>query len=143
MATDVQTDRDASVTALVSGIISDAQELMHQQFNLLKTEVRDDIRKTKEALLALGLGAGVALLGVLLLVLALVHLTHWAFNNVPHETLPLWACYGIWAVVFLVIGGVLCYAGKKKFDSFNPLPEQTAEALQENVKWITHPTNPK
>jgi hypothetical protein len=40
--------------------------------------LRSDLRKTREATLAMAIGAGVALLGVLVLTLMLVHLLHWA-----------------------------------------------------------------
>ena len=46
MATDLKSTQEPSVTALVTGIISDAEELFKQQFELFKHEVRDDFRKT-------------------------------------------------------------------------------------------------
>jgi hypothetical protein len=53
----------ASITGLVTGIINDAQELIKQQVALLRHEVREDFRKTRDATLSLGAGAAVALLG--------------------------------------------------------------------------------
>ena len=35
------------------------------------------------------------------------------------------------------IGLALVLRGKKKLDSFNPLPEQTVQTVKENVEWIT------
>ena len=37
-----------SLTALVAGIVNDAQELLKQQVALLKHDVRQDIRQAKE-----------------------------------------------------------------------------------------------
>ena len=135
MATDLHNEQSASVTSLVSGIVHDAQELMKQQFELLKAEVRDDFRKMRDASEMLGAGAGLALMGGILLSLALVYLLEFLFH--PH--LPLWACFGIVALVFVVGGACLYFAGKRMLDKVNPLPEQTAEALKENVQWITKP----
>jgi len=59
MATDLRSDHEPSVTELVSGILNDAQTLFKQQFEMLKHEVKEDFRKTREASLMLGLGAGV------------------------------------------------------------------------------------
>jgi len=134
MATDLKTPPDASVTTLVSGIISDAEELMKQQFELLKHEIRTDLRKTKEASLLLGAGACVGLVGLILAGLMLSHLLAWA---VP--ALPLWACYGIWGLVLLAVGGGLIYAGKVKLESFTVVPTEAVQALKENVQWITNP----
>jgi len=134
MATDLHPDQSASVTSLVSGIVHDAQDLMKQQLELLKAEVRDDFRKVRDASEMLGAGAGLALMGGILLTLTLVHLLNWLIPDMPQ-----WAAYGIVAVVFIAGGAGLYLAGKRMLDKVNPLPEQTAEALKENVQWITKP----
>jgi hypothetical protein len=58
-----------------------------------------------------------------------------------HEVgdLSLWNSYLIVGGVLTIIGGVLIYLGKKRFDSFHPLHDETAQALKENVEWITKP----
>jgi hypothetical protein len=141
MATDLKTNQEPSVTKLVSGIVSDAEELFKQQFELLKHEVHEDIRKTKEVGLTFGLGAGLALVGAILLVQMLVYLTEWL---VPQ--LPLWASYGIWGALTFAGGAILFWVGKTTLEHFNPLPQKTAEALKENVQWLTNQNanpNPK
>jgi len=134
MATNLQSKPEPSVTSLVTGIIGDAQELFKQQFELLKHEVRDDFRKTKEAGLTLAVGGGLGLVGAILLVQMLVYLTQWLVPD-----LALWACFGIWGTLMFIGGVVLFLIGKTTLDSFNPLPEQSAEALKENVQWLTNP----
>src|SRR5262249_22828206 len=128
-------EQGPSVTSLVSGIIDDVQELIKQQAALIRSEIRDDFRKTKEAVAAIAVGAGVAVLGVILLSLMAVYLLHWAFD----PNLPLWGCFGIVGGGLGALGGALIYAGKKKFDSFNPLPDQSFQALKENLQWQTNP----
>src|SRR5262249_31138196 len=103
---------------------------------LLRSEVREDLRKTRDAALPIGLGGLVALLGGGLLTFLLVHLLHWATDF----RLALWACFGIVGGGLAVLGAVLIYMGKKRFDAFNPLPDETAQALKENIQWITKPT---
>jgi type VI protein secretion system component VasK len=134
MATDLKSAQEPSVTALVTGIISDAEELFKQQFELLKHEVREDLRKTREAAVVLGLSAGLVLVGAILFVLMLVYLTQWLAPS-----WPLWVCYGIWAGVMLIAGGILFWTGKMKLDSFTPPGERSAQALKENVQWLTNP----
>lgn len=135
MAEDVQTASNTphSVAPLVSGIINDVQDLLKQNLSLFKLEVKEDFKKTKEAVAALGVGLGLAAVGGLHLSLLLVFLLEWLFA--PH--LALWVCFGIVGGVFAGVGLVLYLRGKNKLESFNPLPEESAEALKENVQWIT------
>ncbi len=134
MADHVQTVSEGSLTGLVTGIVNDAQELVKQQFALFKHEVKEDLHKTLQAAIALGIGVAVAVVGALSWWLMIVFLLAWAFPVVP-----LWGWFGIVGFLFLVAGALLFYAGKAKLESFNPLPDQSAEALRENVQWIMRP----
>ena len=132
------TGTSGSVAPLVAGIIDDLQELIKQNLALFKVEVREDFKKTKEAAAALGVGIGLAVVGALHLTLMLVFLLWWAFDSAARSApgLPLWVCFAIVGGVFAGIGVALYLKGKKKLDSFNPLPDETAKALKENVQWI-------
>jgi len=134
MATDLKSNQQPSATSLVTGIISDAQDLFKQQFELLKHEVRDDFRKTKEVGLTLAFAGGLGLVGAILLVQMLVYLTQWL---VPE--LALWACFGIWGILLFGAGAVLFFIGKTTLDTIDPVPEKSAQALKENVQWLTNP----
>jgi len=132
MADDVQTMNGTSVTSLVSGIIDDAQRLMSQQLKLFRSEIQHDMARTREASFMLAIGLGIGFIGGIVLIFSLAHLLNWAF-----PTFPLWACYGVIGLVVAALGGGLAYTGKKQFDSFNPLPDESLRALQENVQWLT------
>jgi len=134
MATDLRSKPEASVTSLVTGILSDTQELFKQQFELLKHEVRDDFRKTKEGGLTVAAAGGLGLVGAILLVQMLVYLTQWL---VPE--LALWVCFGIWGALMSITAAVLFFIGKTTLDTIDPVPEKTAQALKENVQWLTNP----
>jgi membrane protein required for beta-lactamase induction len=134
MAIDVETGSEASMTHLVSGIIADAQDLIKQQLALLRHELAEDLRKTKEASFLLAWGLGIALVGSVLLCLMLVQLLSW---EVPE--LPLWICYGVVGTPIAALGSALFFTAIHKFRSFNPLPSQSVQALKENVQWITSP----
>ena len=126
----------ATMSELVSGILGDAQNLVRQQVVMLRSELKEDIRRSTSAAKYMGIGIGTASVGGLFLAVAVVHLLAWLM-----PTLPIWACWAI-AGGLLVAGGlVLLVVGKRIFDSFNPLPDKTFNALQENVSWITtkHP----
>jgi hypothetical protein len=137
MATSLQDPPAPSMTALVGGIIGDAQDLIRQQLALFKEEIKEDMRKTKEASLILAIGAGITLLGGLILDVMLPLGIHWRWPDAP-----LWACFGIVGVVQTAVGVGLVLWGIRRLRSFNPVPEQSVEALKENLRWTTHPTNP-
>jgi hypothetical protein len=134
MATQVQSGSDISVTSLVGGIVHDAQELMKQQLTLFKAEVKEDLRKTTEASAALVTGLVTTLVGSIVLCFAVAHLLSLAF-----ETVPLWVWYAVVGGLVTAVGGALTYAAVQKFRSFNPLPDETVEALKENLEWKTKP----
>lgn len=141
MANEVQTPPDeATMTGLLRGIINDIGDLIRQELKFARTEVKADLRKTRNAGAVLGLGVGTALLGAIMLALMLVYLLK--FLSLPAgETepgLPLWACYGIVSAVFLVVGSAVAYMGCAMFQSFNPLPDKTVQSVKENVQWIAN-----
>ena len=126
------TDNPPSLAQLVSGIADDAQRLIQQQYQMLRSEVKEDMRRTKAAVQYLGVGAGLAVVGALFLLISLPLLLNWAFN---------WPAWGGWALmggVLAVVGGVALYAGKRIFDKNNPLPDKTLNALEENISWIAN-----
>jgi hypothetical protein len=131
---DAESLPERSVTTLVGGIIADAQHLIEQQLTMFRQEIRDDLRKSRDAALALAAGVGVTLMSAVLALIMLPLLLRW---EVPE--LPLWACFGIVAAILGAFGGVLVYAGVKEFESFNPLSDQSFKAFKENLKWTTSP----
>jgi len=131
---------DQGLAGLVKGIVSDFGDLIKKQFQFANAELKQDMRKTGEASWSLAIGGGVALLGLFPLILMLVHLLHWLTLPSGHpETagLPLWACHGLVGLVITAVGAALLLKGKKKFDSFNPLPDKTLQSLKENLEWTT------
>ena len=130
---DLQTDPGVSVTHLVSGILADAQKLIEQQLALLRQEVKDDLHKALKAGMLLMGGSVIALMGGILLCFMLVELLAWAVPG-----LPLWSCYGIVGGSFIALGGALLFTGFHKLKSFNPLPNQSIQALKETFQWKTN-----
>lgn len=132
MAVHTETESSPPLTTLVSGIINDAQQLMGQQLSLFQHEIKADLRKTRDAAIPMVIGLAVAMVGVVLLGVMLGNLLPQIWPN-----LPLWAGFAIASAIFLAIGGGLIFWAKSQFDTFNPLPEKSLEALKENVQWVT------
>lgn len=120
-----------TVTALVSGIVDDAQRLLAQQVQMLKAEVKEDFRRSKHAAYFGGLGIALLTVGCLGLVMAVANLLHEQFQ------FSMGASYGITGLIFLIVGGALAAASYILLERFNPLPDKTFNALQENLSWKT------
>jgi len=140
MATQVPTTSDPGFSTLVRGIVNDFGDLVKQQIQFARAEIKEDLRKSKEGCAFLALGAGSVFIGVLFFGLMLVHLLHWltAPPGSDVSSLPLWGCHAIVAGLFLATGAGLLLTGKRIFDSFTPVPEQTIQTAKENVEWITN-----
>jgi VIT1/CCC1 family predicted Fe2+/Mn2+ transporter len=124
--------REPTLTELVSGIADDAQRLIHQQYQMLRAEVKEDIRRTKSAVAYMGFGAAATAVGLVFLVVALPLLINWAFNLAP------WAGWAIIGGVMLVVGIIGLLVGRRIFQKNNPLPDKTLNALEENLSWIAN-----
>lgn len=128
-------DRNSSsVAELLSGILDDAQTLVRQQAAMLRAEIREDGRRTIEVVQYMSAGAVLAAVGALFLMITLVYLLNWL---VP--TLPLWACWGIIGGVNLVGGVIAIVVGRRLLGQYNPLPDKTLNAIEENITWKTTP----
>ena len=134
MATDLQTQNEPSVTNLVKGIIDDVQDLTKQQFALLKQEIKEDMSKTRKAAMPMVIGMVVAFVGVLILAHALAQLLVFLI-----PAIHAWGAYGIVGLLITGAGVGLFFTGEKQFESFNPLPDRSLEALKENVECLTNP----
>jgi len=142
METEVQNRSEPSVTSLMSGIVTDMQDLVKQQFHLTRREIEEDLRKSTEAASIFVLGAGILFLGAILLCLMLVHLIHWLATPAlaaDPASFPLWAAHGVVGIVLFVLGGILAATGVQKWKSIHPLENPASEALKENVEWLTTP----
>jgi len=122
-----------TVTELVSGILGDVQKLARQQLDMLKAEIREDMTRTKRAMVYGGIGIALLTIGGMALVFGLVYL----LRDAGH--LPEWGAWMIFAGLCLAGGVALGYYARNLFESFNPLPDKTFTALQENLTWQTQP----
>jgi Putative Actinobacterial Holin-X, holin superfamily III len=133
MATDLQGPPQPSVTSLVSGIITDVQDLIKQQVALIGKEIKDDVNKSIGAAISLAAGAGIAAMGGLLLCIMLALIL-----DVYIPQLQWWGGFAIVGGVLTAVGLVLLYAAIKKFETIKAMPE-TVQALKETVEWQTNP----
>jgi len=143
---DVKTDDPPSVAntaSLVQGIVGDIGELIKHEVRYARAEFQSDLAKMKTAAAVLAVGAAAGFVGFVLIALMAVYGLHTSTLPAGAEIakgLPLWAAYGIVGAVFIVIGGVLGWAGCDRLSRVNPLPDQTIEKVQKDVSWIAQQT---
>jgi hypothetical protein len=119
------------LSSLVAAILSDAQKLARQQIEMLQAEVKEDFRRSKRAAEFGGLGIVMLTVGFLGLVAGLAYFLH------EQYLLSMWISCVITGGAFFVIGSVLAATSYILLERFNPLPDKTFNALQENLTWKT------
>jgi hypothetical protein len=134
MADSTGSESPPSLTALVGGIVNDLQQLIRQELQLARTEVKQEVDKIKTAAVAMAAGAGMAGVAGLLLCLMLVYI----LNELAG--LPVWGSYGIIGGVLAVFSGLLLAIGRAQASDVQVIPPQTAETMKENVQWIKNQT---
>ena len=130
---DSETDTPAvSLTELASGILGDVQQLVKQQMSLFRAEFSQDLRRTRHVAQCFGIGIFLLAFSAIMLIIAGVHLL---------EYLTGWQAWACWATVggaSLVCGVIALIVGSRILSSYNPLPDKSFHALQENVSCLTN-----
>ena len=124
--------RDRSVGELLGQISKDMSQLVRQEIDLAKAEVKQEVTKVGKGAGMLG-GAGFAGYMVALflsLTLAYGIGTFW----------PAWVGALIVGLLWAAVGAVLYTGGRKQLKSVNG-PVQTKETLKEDAQWVRHPTS--
>ncbi|MBT2467473.1 phage holin family protein [Streptomyces sp. ISL-66] len=127
------TPPDPSIGDLIGEIGQDLSQLVRDEIELAKAEIKQESAKAGKAVGMLG-GAGYAghlvlLLGSLTVVFALANVMDLA-----------WAALIVTAV-WAAVGAVLYLTGRKRLRTVNLKPEQTMETLKEEARWARHPTS--
>jgi type IV secretory pathway TrbD component len=134
--------RQRSTLELVKDLTHQASTLVHQEVELVKLEVQEnvDLAKSEMTEKAKTAGTGVALLtaaGVAgLMALGILS----AFLILALDgVMPNWAAALCVAAIWVVAGLVLAVFGRKKIDEIgSAVPSRTIEAVKEDVEWLAH-----
>jgi uncharacterized membrane protein YqjE len=114
------------ISAVLNDIVGNIQDIVRSELRLARTEVREELRKSRDA--ATMLGAGILLVNFALLFALLAGVYALSLLVPP------------WAAALIVAGGlaliaVLCVsAGISRIRKVRAVPRTTA-SVQENVEW--------
>jgi len=94
--------------------------------------VRHDLQRSTKAAIPIVAGSLVALVGAVILAVSAALLLLWVWPQ-----MPLWTGFTLVGGTLALTGAAFILWGKRKFDAFNPLPDQSVEGLKENIQWKT------
>jgi precorrin-4 methylase len=98
------------VVSLAAGMVDDAHQLVQQQIELTKAEIRAEVAKLKAAVLARALSTVVIFLGCLLIPFLLADLMLYLTD----DAIPVWGAYAIVSLSLISVGLLFFAAANKK-----------------------------
>lgn len=116
-----------SIGDIVGDISRDMSTLIHQEMDLAKSELKQEVRKVGKGAGMFG-GAGIA--GYLTLFFLSLALTFLLDNWMPVELAAL-----IVAVLWAIAAAVLAARGRKELKEANPQLPVTQQTLKEDAQW--------
>jgi hypothetical protein len=118
---------DKSLGELFSNLTGDLSDLMRKEVELAKVEIKEEVRDAGKGAGLLGAGAFCGYLAVLLISFAAA----WGLSEIVPEGIAFLIVGVFYAIAALVLG----LMGKQEIAQVDPVPQQTVETLQEDVRW--------
>lgn len=118
---------DTKLSDLVGRATRDIGDLFHNELELAKVEIKDEVRQATKAGAMFG-GAAVAGLFALLL---LLFAAAWGLA----EIIPVGFAFLAVGAVVAIVAGALAMAGRNRAKTIDPVPQQTVDTLKEDVQW--------
>lgn len=120
--------QDASIGTLLRELAHEVPSLLTKEVALAKSEMRENMRETKEAVAAVATGGAVTLAGLVVVLMAVVY----ALSNVMAP----WLSALLVGAAAMLIGFAMVSAGKKKFNSESLRPDRTVDSLRKDKNAI-------
>lgn len=131
MLESIRDELRSTIAPLIREIFEDARKLMRQEVQLVRVEVREDSRKVQNAAVYMAVGGAMLFLAVVLAAFMLVYVvaTEWF-------QLPLWAGFGLVALLMALLGVGLFIGGSKKLRAVSESSGRSIDALREGFAWM-------
>ena len=122
-------DEQTSIPGLIKGLLDDARDLIREELQLARAEIREEVSALQTVAIAFAIAAVIGLVGSMLLSVALggalAYFLRW----------PPWAGYGVVAVLFLAGGWGVCLYARARLRAIRAIPN-TTETMKENLAWM-------
>jgi len=115
-----------SISSVLHDIIGNIQDIVRSEVRLAKTEITEELAKSRSAAVMFGAGALLVVFAALFLLLAAVY----ALSLV----IPAWAAALIVGASVGAIAALCVSVGIKRFKTIRAAPK-TAASMKENVEW--------
>ena len=113
---------------LLQDIVANLGNIVRSEVQLARAEMKQEARKAARDSAMIAAGALLAFFGLaFLFTSAAAVLTRW---------LPLWGAALLMGVLLFAVSAALAMTGWKNLRRVRPAPEQTIEAVKEDVQWI-------
>ena len=119
-----------TIVSLASSLLADLRRLMAQELQLAKHEMQHELSKLVKAAIQAGVAFVLSIMAVILLCLTLVYVLHSLLG------LPLWASFGVVALLAAAAAGALVYLVIKLGSTLRLWPFRTLHTLKEDAQWI-------
>ncbi len=120
---------DRSLGDLFADLVRELGELVRQEVQLAKAELRQNASQAGRAIAALVVGGAIVYAGVLALLAA-------AILGLGQAGLPWWLAALLVGVVVVVIGAVVTARARAALQATALAPQQTIETLKEDRAWV-------
>ena len=120
-------NNERTLPEVINHIVGNIQEIIGAEFQLAKTEIKEEISKASAPAATLGAGLVISFFALGFLLLAAVY----ALSMV----IAAWLAALLVGVTLTTTGIALISSGAKKLKGVNVLPEKTADSLKENMQW--------
>jgi hypothetical protein len=120
---------DRSLGDLFADLVRDLGELVRQEAQLAKAELRQNASQAGRAIAALVVGGAIVYAGVLALLAA-------AILGLGQAGLPWWLAALVVGVVVIVIGAIVTARARAALQMTALAPQQTIETLKEDRAWV-------
>jgi uncharacterized membrane protein YqjE len=118
---------DRSISAVLSDIVGDVQQIIRAETRLAKAELREELGKARRGAMFIGAGGIVLVLSAGLLLLSLVYALALVW--------PAWAAALAVAGLAGAIGLTLTTTGRRHLGGVALPPQKTATTIKENLQW--------
>ncbi len=123
---------DRPLANILDDAIRNVQEIIRAEVRLAKTEIKEEVLKTRTALALLITGACTTLYAVGFLLLTIVYALE--------KVLAPWLAGFIVALALGTGAAILIGIGRTRLSRVEPKPDKTIQTMKENIEWVKHPT---
>lgn len=120
--------QDASIGTLLRELAHEVPSLLTKEVALAKSEMRENLKTTKEGVAAVSTGGAVTLAGLVVVLMAVVY----ALSNAIEP----WLAALLVGGAAMLIGFAMISAGKKKFEAQSLKPDRTVDSLRKDKNAI-------